>query len=60
MFQTKVEEEAKRTFYIRKVFFEYRVIYEIIWENYVEPGRPEMTIWCMRIAYRITKVTNTH
>jgi hypothetical protein len=28
--------------------------------NIVEPGRPQMTIWRMRIAWWIPKVTNTH
>jgi len=34
--------------------------YEIMWKNVVEPDRPEMTIWCMRIACWIHKPTNTH
>jgi len=39
---------------------ENRVFYEIIWKNVVEPERPQMTIWRMRIACWITKDTNTH
>jgi len=35
-------------------------VYEIMWENTVERGRPQMTIWRMRIACWITKATNTH
>ena len=31
-------------------FFENRVIYEIMWKNTVELGRPQMTKWRMRIA----------
>ena len=31
----------------------------IRWKNIVEADRPEMTIWCVRIAYRIPKATNT-
>jgi hypothetical protein len=31
-----------------------------MWKNNVEPGRPQMTIWRMRIACWITKGTNTH
>ena len=27
----------------RKVFFENRAGYEMMWKNTVEPGRPEMT-----------------
>jgi len=41
-------------------FFENRVFYEIMWKNIVERGRPQMSIWCMRIACRIPKATNTH
>jgi hypothetical protein len=31
-----------------------------MWKNTVEPGRPQMTIWRMRIAYWIPQATNTH
>jgi hypothetical protein len=31
-----------------------------MWKNIVEPERPEMTIWRMRIVGLITKATNTH
>jgi hypothetical protein len=34
------------------------VLYEI-WINTVEPGRPQMTMWHMRIACWIPKATNT-
>ena len=37
-----------------------RAVYEIMWENTVEPGRPQMTIWRMRITCWIPKATNTH
>jgi len=30
--------------------FNNRGIHEIIWKNIVEPGRQQMTIWCMGIA----------
>jgi hypothetical protein len=30
-----------------------------MWKNIVEPGRPQMTIWRMRVAYSLPKVTNT-
>jgi len=35
-------------------------IYEIMWKNIVERGRPQMAIWCMRIACWIPKATNRH
>ena len=31
-----------------------------MWENILQPGRPQLTIRRMRIAYWITKATNTH
>jgi len=37
-----------------------RAVYEMIWRNIVEPGRPQMTIWRMRISCWIPKATNTH
>jgi hypothetical protein len=39
---------------------ENRAVYEIMWENMVEPDRPQRTIWRMRFACWITKATNTH
>ena len=40
--------------------FENHAVCEIIWENIIERGRPQVTIWRMRIACRVTKATNTH
>jgi len=40
--------------------FENRAVYEILWKNTVDPGRPQMTIWRMRIACWVPKATNTH
>ena len=37
-----------------------RAVYEIMWKNIVEPNRPQMGIWRMRIARWIAKATNTH
>jgi hypothetical protein len=34
--------------------------YEKMWKNSVQPGRPQMTTWRMRIACWIPKSTNTH
>jgi len=33
---------------------------EIMWENIVDRGRLQMTIWHMRIACWIPRATNTH
>ena len=41
-------------------FLENLAAYEIMWKNIVQPGRPQMTIWRMRIACRIRKSTNIH
>jgi hypothetical protein len=40
--------------------FENRAVYEIMWRNIVERGRPQMIIWRMRVAHWIPKATNTH
>ena len=37
-----------------------KVAYEIMWKNTVQPDRPQMTIWRMRLAHWIAKATNTH
>jgi len=55
-----VVEKGKTNNFCSMTFFENRVIYEIMWKNAVESGGPKMTIWRMRIAYWITKATNTH
>ena len=41
-------------------FFENPAVYEKMWKNIVEYGRPLMTIRCMCIACWIPKTTNTH
>jgi len=40
-------------------FFENLAGYEKMWKMILEPGRPQMAIWRMGIAYWITKTTNT-
>jgi hypothetical protein len=35
-------------------------VYETMWKNIVERGRPQMTMWCMRILYWVTKATNAY
>jgi len=34
-------------------------VYEIMWKNIVDPGRPQTTIRCMRIPCWVTKATHT-
>jgi hypothetical protein len=36
-------------------FFENLAVNEIVWKNIIEWGRPQMTIWRMRIACWATK-----
>ena len=40
-------------------FFENRAIYEIMVENILEPGRPQMAVWRLRIGCWILKTKNT-
>ena len=43
----------------KNFIFENRAVYDIMWKNIVDPGKPHITIWRMRIACWIPKVTNT-
>ena len=40
-------------------FLEIFGVYELMWEKSVERGRPQMTMWRMRIARWIPKAVNT-
>ena len=31
-----------------------------MWKSTVKPDRPQVTMWCIRIAFWILKATNTH
>jgi len=59
MFQTEVVEKIKTHFmcvYVQKNHvFENRAVYEIMWKNTAELGRPQIKIWRMRIACWIPK-----
>ena len=61
MFQTKVVEKIK-THILCLIFFFFRrsVSLSDNAENMVEPGKPQMTIWRMRITRLIPIGTNTH
>ena len=59
MSQTKLVEKIKSTFVFNNHFSTNHAIYEIKLKNIVEPGRPQMTRWRMRIACWITKATDT-
>jgi len=52
--------ESQNTRFIFQIFLNC-AFYEIMWKkNIVQPGRPQMTVWCRRIRCRIPKATNTH
>ena len=40
-------------------FVKNRAVSETMWKNIVQPGRPQSTVWSMRIECRITKATDT-
>ena len=46
--------------YNNNFFFENCAVYEVMWENIVQPDRPQMAIWRMRIACWVSKGTKTH
>ena len=58
----KMWRKSKRTFLYSITLFSPKnlSVIEIMWENIVEPVRPQMTIWRMRIACWIPKATNTY
>ena len=45
---------------ITLLYLENRYVYEIMWKNVVDRGRPQVTVRLMRIACCVTKATNTH
>ena len=60
MLQTEVVEKIKTRFSCSKAFFENRAVYEITWKNIVQPYKPQMTIWRLRIAYWVPTATKAH
>jgi hypothetical protein len=60
MFRTKVVEKIKTHVLCSITFVENRVVYEIMWKNILEPEKPRVIIWLMRIACLIPNGTNTH
>jgi len=51
--------ENQNTQFVFSNGLENRVVYEKMWKNTGERGRPHMTIWRMRIAWWIPNATNT-
>jgi hypothetical protein len=57
----KIVEKIKTHILYSVTFFRMSCfLYEIVWKNIVEAGRPQMTMWCMRITCWTPKATNTH
>ena len=56
MFQTKFEERFETHILCSVTVSENYAVYEVMWKNFLEPGRPQIT---MHIACWIPKVTNT-
>ena len=59
MFETNVVDRNKTRILCLITFIRISGVWEITWKNIVEPGRPQMTVWRMRIACWITKATET-
>jgi len=56
----KSYRENQNTRCIFNNFFLNRSVYEIMWNNMIQPDSPQMTVVCMFIACWVTKATNTH
>ena len=52
--------EYQCTLLCSKFSFENPAVYEIMWKNTVQPDKPRMTVWRMRIACWIPKATDIH
>jgi len=50
MFQKKDVEKLETHTLCSITIFADRAVYEIVWRNTVEQGRPQMTVWRVRIA----------
>ena len=44
----KIVEKIKTHIFCSMTFLKYRAVYEVMWKDIVQPGRPKMKIW--RIA----------
>ena len=56
----KLYRKSKHKYYFQWHELEYRDVYEIVWKNMIVIGRPQMTIWRMRISGSIDRTKNTH
>jgi hypothetical protein len=61
IFQTKIVEKIKTHILCSITFFrKSHRLWDNVKKNIVQPGRPQMTVWRMRIACWITKASDTH
>jgi hypothetical protein len=60
LFRTEVIEKLETHILCSANFFENGAVYEIMWKNTVDWGRPQIVVWRMHIACWIPKATNTH
>jgi len=60
MFETNFVEKIKTHILCLITAFENRIVYEIVWTNRADLGRPQMRTGRMRILCCIPKTTNTH
>ena len=58
-FSDKRCRENQNTHLVCNKFFRQSCLYGILWENFVEPNRQQLTIWRMRISCWIPDASNT-
>jgi hypothetical protein len=58
MLQTKVVKKIKTPILFSITFLK-NTIYEMMWKNTEEPGKPQVTIWCICTTCWIPKATYT-
>ena len=56
----KLYGKSKHPIFVNTYFPANRAVHEIMRKNLVQPHRPQMTTWLMRLRCWITKATNTH
>jgi hypothetical protein len=59
LFQTKLVEKIKTHFVFSKLFSENHGLCQKMWKNVVDRGKPQMTIWRIRVVCWWAKATNT-
>ena len=59
MFPTNTVEEIKPRIFVHLLFSENHAVFEVMWKNIVERGRPQMSIRRLHIVCWIPKTINT-